>query len=213
MLQIIFTVLLGYAMGIISLMLTRLLIKNRTGRNAEALLLRGACSFQIWGVTSAVAYALILRVEGFKLYSVQFFLIFSICLCISAVDVYIRKIPNELLLSVFIVKIAFTAAFYKPNDALVSIIGFVMGLIVFSLPSYLGMSIGWGDIKFASAAGFYLGILGLLQVVIIMGLCLGIYAVYLYATKKGNLRTASAMGPYISLGIMATMLFPIINLI
>ena len=47
-----------------------------------------------------------------------------------------------------------------------------------------------------------------LQAALVMAVGLLVYLVYLIATKKGSLKTKSPMGPYLSLGVIVTVLFP-----
>lgn len=212
MLKFLIALVAGCVMGGLSLWLTDFLIEKRVESAGETVPKADRFrSYIIWGTLSAAAYAIILHITGFGIMFIECALLFSLCLCLSAVDYRIRKIPNELLLAIIATKAVMLAIDYKPQNLTKSIIGLVFGLIVFMIPSYLGISIGWGDIKYAAAAGFYLGAVSLLQAIIIMALGLGVYAIYLFITKKGNLKTAAALGPYISLGIIVSMLFPIIN--
>jgi leader peptidase (prepilin peptidase)/N-methyltransferase len=91
------------------------------------------------------------------------------------------------------------------------LIGFAAGFMLFQVPAMLGISIGWGDVKYAGAAGFYLGLAGLFQAILIMAIGMGLYGIYLKITKKGNLKTRVPMGPYLSLGMMLAILIPIVN--
>jgi leader peptidase (prepilin peptidase)/N-methyltransferase len=73
------------------------------------------------------------------------------------------------------------------------------------------MNIGWGDVKYAGVVGFYIGLTGLFQAIMIMSISLGVFAIYLLLSKKGNLKTMAPMGPAFSLGFFVTILFPIIT--
>jgi Flp pilus assembly protein protease CpaA len=92
-----------------------------------------------------------------------------------------------------------------------NLFGAILASVVFLVPSRLGLSIGWGDVKYAFVAGLCFGLLSFVQIMLVAAAGLGVYAVYLYATKKGTLKSSAAMGPYISLGVVATMLFPILS--
>lgn len=213
MLKILIAATAGYLMGVLSLKLTRFLVAKRIQNAGEVLLKDRFSSYYIWGILSAVAYVLISQITGFGLTSMEGVLLFSLCLCLSVVDYRIRKIPNELLLALIIIKAVLLVIDYKPYGLIKAIIGFALGIVIFMVPSFLGINIGWGDIKYAAVAGFYLGAVSLLQVIIVMALGLGAYTIYLLVSKRGNLKTAAALGPYISLGIIVTMLFPIIDFI
>ena len=73
----------------------------------------------------------------------------------------------------------------------------------------IGIPIGTGDVKYSAAIGYCLGAFGYLQAALIMAAGLLIYLIYLVATKKGSLKTAVPMGPYLSLGVIVTALYPV----
>ena len=70
--------------------------------------------------------------------------------------------------------------------------------------------VGIGDIKYGAVAGFYFGALGFIEVMLVMSAAELIYLGYLLITGKGNWKTWAPMGPYISVGMLFTALFPLI---
>lgn len=130
-------------------------------------------------------------------------------LSLSSIDLSIRKIPNELLLALLAIKISEIAVLGAFISIFPALVGLLVGFILFLIPSYIGIEIGWGDIKLAAIAGLYLGTMGVFQAVLIMAAVMAIYLIYLVLTKKGNLKTKVAIGPPLSLGMMITLLFPI----
>jgi len=72
---------------------------------------------------------------------------------------------------------------------------------------------GAGDVKFAGVIGFAFGFYSFFQAMVLMGFMVLLYLLYLLITKKGNLKTATPMGPYLSLGLVLTMLFPLEKII
>ena len=127
----------------------------------------------------------------------------------AVMDIKHRIIPNEVILALLIVKsvILVHSVFGVPAEPaaglLSSLGGFAACFVIFLLPSFFGKTVGAGDIKFAAAAGFCLGIRGALLAVVFMGLI-----VLLYALLKPRvpfmavLRKTVPMGPFLALGMM-----------
>ena len=66
---------------------------------------------------------------------------------------------------------------------------------------------GAGDVKLVACIGFFAGITGVLESIILMSLLLLIYTIYLYTFKKGNLRTLVPLGPFLMLGLFIHIIF------
>lgn len=168
-----------------------------------------------WLIISALLFAGVIWRDKSILVRVEYMIYISAILNIAAVDLLIRKIPNELLLVLLSVKLVFivVALVKAPSDFVQTLfmpaVGLVVASVVFSIPSYLHISMGAGDVKFAGVIGFCFGYFMFLQAMVIMAVILLFYLLFLLATHKGNLKTAIAMGPYLAVGVIVTMLFPI----
>lgn len=203
---------LGALAGYPARMLSYRLIEDRVQEFPESKLMQGRLSLVLWMTASALGWGAIALALGAAstaqlAYTIA---IFEIVLCISAVDGLIRKIPNELLISLLLVFLASRLtegglAGFKNN-----LFGAGIASIVFLIPSKLGLNIGWGDVKYAFVAGLCFGLLSFVQIMLVMAAGLGVYAIYLYATKKGTFKTSAAMGPYLSLGVFSAMVFPLL---
>lgn len=204
---------LGALAGYPARMLSCRLIEDRAESVPESKLMQGRYSLPLWMSASslgwcAIALALPTASVAQLAYTIA---IFEIVLCISAVDGLIRKIPNELLISLILMFLASRLTEGGFTGIKSNLFGAILASVVFLVPSRLGLSIGWGDVKYAFVAGLCFGLLSFVQIMLVAAAGLGVYAVYLYATKKGTLKSSAAMGPYISLGVVATMLFPILS--
>ena len=142
---------------------------------------------------------------------IQYALMFFVILCLSAVDIAVRRIPNPLLAALLLLFLIGSAATGDFKSILSGLLGAAIATAVFLFPSKLGMNIGWGDIKYAAVIGLCFGLTGFLQVTLVMALGLAVYAVYLHITRTGNLFTSAAIGPYLSLGVMTAMVFPVLQ--
>lgn len=204
---------LGALAGYPARMLTRRLIEDRVDCVPDSGLVQGRYSLLLWMSASsfgwgAIAFALRSASPAQIAYTIA---IFEIVLCISAIDGLIKKIPNELLVSLLLLFLASRLMGGGFSGLKSNIFGAILASVVFLVPSRLGMSIGWGDVKYAFVAGLCFGLLSFVQIMLVAAAGLGVYAIYLYATKRGTLKSKAAMGPYISLGVVATMLFPVLT--
>lgn len=203
-------ILFGGVLGECMRHLTYLLIKNRTGMGTQRTPSNGRWSPALWISAGAVGFGIIALWTRELASGVEYMGIFLVLTSLSVVDGSIRKIPNELLLALLILKSGAIAISGNPVSFLPALAGLAAGFILFLIPSRIGISIGWGDIKLAAAAGFCLGIVGLFQAVLVMAAVLAIYSLYLIITKRGDLKTKVAIGPPLSLGMMVTLLFPLV---
>lgn len=194
--------------------LSQKLIRDRQGEPCVSRMLCGTHSAAGWAVISMLGWALIAAAnrEAGMVRLIQFVCVFELMLCLSAVDILIRRIPNELLLallSVFVIGgIAGGTLQFKSN-----LLGALIAAAAFTLPSKMGVNIGWGDVKYAAVIGFGLGLIGFLQVTAVMAITLGIYTVYLYVTRRGSIKSFAAIGPYLSLGAVSALVFPVLQTI
>lgn len=183
----------------------------------------------LWMFISAISFVGLVFLYGSKYFPandfeyvskvIEYALYISIVFNIAAVDFLIRKIPNELLLYLMLIKVVFVVIALlnlekTPETAAMDLvftplIGLVVGFFLFSIPSMFKINIGAGDVKFSGVIGFCLGYYLFLQAMIIMAIILLGYLLFLLITRKGNLKTATAMGPYLALGAVITILFPL----
>ena len=207
----------GGALGILAaLAFSRIAIfqiKQRTDETAKLEAVQNAAVTIIWVLLSGVLFAAaFVRFEetALRLEAIAYI---SIAISIGIVDLDIKKIPNSSVLALLIVRTAaiiYAIATGVPvKECLIpSLIGLAAGFILYQLPMFFGIPIGTGDVKYSAAIGYCLGAFGYLQAALIMAAGLIIYLIYLVATKQGSLKTAVPMGPYLSLGVIVTVLFP-----
>lgn len=163
---------------------------------------------------SGILFALIFKLYGSIAQRLEYAAYVSTAISIGVVDLGIKKIPNSSVLALLAVRTASIiyelATGVSVKEALLpSLIGLVAAFILYQIPRFFGIPIGTGDVKFASAIGYCLGVFGFLQSAIIMAAGLLILLVWLTATKKGSLKTKVPMGPFLSLGAVATVLVPV----
>ncbi len=189
-------------------------IKRRTEETAKTEAVKNSAVIIAWAVASAVLFAVTFaRIEGTaqRLEAIAYI---SIAISIGIVDLDIKKIPNPSVLALLIIRtvaLVYAIATGAPiKETLIpSLAGLAAGFILYQLPMFFGIPIGTGDVKYSSAIGYCLGAFGYLQAALVMAAGLMVYLIYLVVTKKGSLKTAVPMGPYLSLGVVITVLFPV----
>jgi len=170
----------------------------------------------IWAAVLGVAFVGIHFTTASYITCLEYAIVFCIAACIAIVDFRIQRIPNQLLLALLILKVVFTIIAiikdgFKLNLITGPIIGLVFGFVVYLVPGFLHLNIGAGDIKYGAVIGFYLGLFGFLQTMIIMGITMGAYLVYLRVLNKGGMKTMVPNGPFMSFGVVISCLFPVVS--
>lgn len=202
----------GGVVGFFMEKLTILLIHKRVSEPIANRFCGSLTKSALWIVINSLVWYFTFLLGGLCPNTVECVLVFSACLVLSAVDITIRKIPNELLGFILILSVIAIISNRQILDIKSNLIGLVVGFGVFFVPAYIGKSAGWGDIKFAAVVGFSLGGFQFLSATAIMSVVLIIYTLYLYLSKKGSLKTKVALGPFMAIGFVAIKLLNIINL-
>lgn len=136
-----------------------------------------------------------------------------LALNVAAVDILLRRIPNAILLGMILLQIANIAMEVvmgaNPMDTIISsFVGMFLAYIVFMLPAMLKLSVGMGDVKYSAVIGFTMGFNNYVEAMAIMAMAILIFYLYLKLTKKGNIKTAAPMAPFLSIGAFVALLFP-----
>ncbi len=189
-------------------------ITQRTEENSKIEAIRNTATVVAWVLISAALFAAVFARTGDTALRIESIAYISVAISIGIVDLDIKKIPNSSVLTLLIIRTAaliYAIATGVPvKESLIpSLIGLAAGFILYQLPMLIGIPIGAGDVKYSAAIGYCLGAFGYIQAALVMALGLAVYLVYLVATKKGSLKTAVPMGPFLSLGVVATVLYPI----
>lgn len=192
----------GLACGLIACLWFKFLIKSRSA------LAVNKTKF-VWinlGVSLGIALAVVLITSDHLVQAVLSLYGLTL-LTLSSVDFVSRKIPNPTLLALILIRSLELFIRQEWTGFLGSFFGLAAGFVFFQLPVLTGRTIGWGDVKLAAVIGYCLGWRDLLISVGILGLGIGIFYLLLILTKRGNLKTKVAIGPFLSLGMMVTVLF------
>lgn len=159
-----------------------------------------------WAAINGTGWLMLVKFNGLQANTLECMLLLSVCIVLSAVDISIKKIPNELIILTLIIGVAFSITSQPIWSLGINVFGLGLGFIIFFLPAIIGKGAGWGDVKFAAAVGFCLGVYGILSAVLIMAVFLLVYIMYLMMTGKGNLKSRVALGPFIAAGFVAVLI-------
>ena len=189
-------------------------VQKRTQESAKIETLKNTALIVGWVLLSGALFAAVFARYADTAVRLESVAYISIAISIGAVDMDIKKIPNSsvlALLTVRTVALIYQIATGAPlKETLIpSLVGLAAGFILYQLPMLIGIPIGTGDVKYSAAIGYCLGAFGYIQAALIMAIGLLVYLVYLVVTKKGSLKTSVPMGPYLSLGAVVTVLFPV----
>ena len=194
-------ILFGVAFGLISVPLSKKLILSRSEDPGDVIVLRKKSSF----ILTADDETVLIRNLALLLPM----------LAIAIVDSLIRKIPNSLLLVMIITQAAYIAYVCITSHTIYALInagiGFFLGFFAFTIPSFLKVPVGAGDVKYSAVIGMIMYIGCYLQVMMIVGILVLAVYIILKATKRGGMKTLIPMGPFISASTVISMCFPVLN--
>lgn len=214
MAQTILGALLGILAGVAAQRLAVLQIQRRTDDYSKVESVNTISVAVLFALVAAAAAGIVYRWETDLFVRAEYLIYILVVLDIAIVDIDIRKIPNSSLIILLVVRVGSIIAGLINGEGfkstvVYSIIGLAVGFVLFILPSFVHIKIGSGDIKYCACIGFCLGIYGFLESALVMGIVVGCYAIYLYASKKGSMKTMLAMGPYLTIGVLVTLMLPL----
>ncbi|MGV8906502.1 MAG: prepilin peptidase [Acetobacterium sp.] len=203
--------LLGFVTGLFMEKASNSLINNRIKSLTGSRFTGTIGKSLMWAMVNALCWLFVIQINGLNPLSIQALLIISVCIVLSTVDISIKKIPNELILLTLIIGASFMVTDLQIGNIGMNFLGFGLGFILFLLPAFIGKGAGWGDVKYAAAVGFCLGVYGFLTAIIIMTMVLLIFTAYIILTGKGNLKTKIALGPFMAFGFVSVLIINIMN--
>lgn len=139
-----------------------------------------------------------------KLLAVLISVLITLGIIIAFIDINIRIIPNELVLTMIILGIIFQLAAYELKALVSAIITMIVMMVVFmSVAGFVGLGkVGAGDVKLAGAIGLTLGYPLIIISVFIMAIVLLIFIVVGLVLKKIYLSTMLPLAPFMMCGFV-----------
>lgn len=168
-----------------------------------------------WMVVPTVLFVGIALKEFDYWQTVRYMLIILMAINVAGIDMLIRRIPNALLLGMLLLQICNMVITSNGLDLFMdtffnSFIGMIVAYVLFVIPGLFKLRIGAGDVKYSAVIGFMLGLQGYVEAMAVMGFTIFIYYLFLKITRRGNLKTAAPMAPFLSGGVLVSLFFPLI---
>jgi len=135
-------------------------------------------------------------------------LLITIGLITIFIDIKIRIIPNENVLTIIIVGILLQITYFGPKALIGASISMVIMMVVFtSVAGFVGFGkVGAGDVKLAGAMGIALGYPLIITATGVMAFVLLIFILVGMAFKKIYLSTMLPMAPFMLSGLIISLL-------
>lgn len=133
-------------------------------------------------------------------------------LIVAYIDVKIRIIPNELVLSMIVLGIIFQSIYFGFKGLLGAIISMIVMMIIFTaVAGFVGFGkVGAGDVKLAGAMGLSMGYPLIITAIGIMAVALLGFILTGMALKKIFLSTMLPFAPFMIIGYIAALVSLII---
>lgn len=133
----------------------------------------------------------------------------AVFLC-AVIDLKVKKIPNKIVMLLFIVRIIGLALEYVHERAftvdklIFSGVGFLVGGLFMLICMFLSKGgVGAGDVKLIAVIGLYYGLSGVLSILMVTLLFAAIYSIVMLLSKKAKMKSTLPMAPFIFIGVCA----------
>jgi leader peptidase (prepilin peptidase)/N-methyltransferase len=207
-----FGILFGAVAGTMMEKSSNYLIEKRVNSLRKYLFPEKIKSILFWSFLNSSIWFLMIQLNGLNSQTLEYMMLASVSIVISAVDITIKKIPNELILMTLFIAGAFLVTGQSTSNILLNMLGFIIGFVIFTLPAFIGKGAGWGDVKYAAAVGFCLGIYGLMTAIIIMAFFLTFYTMFIIISGRGSLKSKVPLGPFITSGFVSVMILNLLKI-
>jgi leader peptidase (prepilin peptidase)/N-methyltransferase len=182
-------------------LLSYLLLRGRCGRCGGKISL----SYPFYEVLYGILFLSTIMKFGLNVHSVSVFLLISVALAISIVDIQTLTIPDSLVLLFLFFSLY---SLFVKSTLLDSFHGFLLMFIFFILILFIFPgSFGGGDVKLASAIGLFLGLensIVALETALITGAVTGV----IYGIRTGkSLRIKMPFGPFLTAGLIVAVFY------
>ena len=202
-------ILFGVALGLAAVPLAKRLILSRSEDPGDIIVLRKKSTYILTALAGAVASVGLVLTADDEIALIRNLVLLLPMLTIAIVDSLIRKIPNSLLLSMIVVQasyVIYQCVTTHTNYTLLNAgIGFFLGFVAFTVP------VGAGDVKYSAVVGLIMYMGCYLQTMATVGILVLLVFVFLKITKRGGMKTLIPMGPFISVSVVISMCFPVLN--
>ena len=137
--------------------------------------------------------------------------LFSAALLTALVDIQIRIIPNELLLVMLVLGIAFQAVQFGFAAIMPALLSMAAMMLLFSaVAGFVGFDkVGAGDVKLAGTMGLALGYPAIVSGLLIMSAVFVLFTIAGLLAKKLTLKTMVPFAPFMMTGMVFALLYSV----
>lgn len=165
------------------------------------------CTLLAWApLINGLGWGLAWALANSHLSALELSLLLTAALALTAIDLRIRIIPNELVAALLVLSAAFALMEHGLSALPMRLVGMAVALVMFVGTALLGLGkIGGGDIKLSLAIGFAAGFPNVLVAVAAMGLVA--LASRLWDNQPWNLRlkTQLPFAGFMMIGLLAAL--------
>lgn len=142
----------------------------------------------------------------------MFLIVFMLlCAVVFVSDIRKRIIPNYVLIAVVLLKALFLVIEFDLITLFDSVIGFTVASVVFLIPKFLRMPLGWGDVKFSAVLGFSLGFVKYIYSMLLAVLLVFLYCIVRKTVMKKDIEDFKLpLGSFMSAGAILICIFEFI---
>ena len=136
-------------------------------------------------------------------------ILFSVAVLTAIVDIRIRIVPNELVLLMLVLGLAFQVAEFGISGILTALLCMFGMIILFSaVAGFVGFDkVGAGDVKLAGTMGLVLGFPGVIAGLVIMSVVFVAFTLIGLLTKRLTLKTMVPFAPFMMTGLVLSLLY------
>jgi leader peptidase (prepilin peptidase)/N-methyltransferase len=196
----------GIGGGLLLLNIALFTMRKRVDSIPDHWLISGSRAPFIWALLVGIGFWGIYLIFGMNLKALEVIYVFAMVFTLSVVDGAIRKIPNGILLALIVGAVGFMIWGDSTLNLWERLFGLLIGTGIFLAPFIFGKQAGGGDVKYAAVIGFSLGFYYTIMAFVIMSMAYLGYVCLLLISKKGDLKTKTALGPYMSFGFLLALI-------
>ncbi|SHH30520.1 type 4 prepilin peptidase 1 . Aspartic peptidase. MEROPS family A24A [Caloranaerobacter azorensis DSM 13643] len=145
---------------------------------------------------------------GLSFNLIKYLFLTSLLIVISVIDYKHQIIPNSILLFGFFTILIFKLLYYSKAELLNSILGLLIGGLIFSIIVIVSRGgMGGGDIRLIALLGFFFGWKHLLLLMLLSFVIGAFFSIMLLLLKIKSMKDFIPFGPFISIAAIITIFY------
>ncbi|QIB26473.1 prepilin peptidase [Caloranaerobacter azorensis] len=159
-------------------------------------------------IFNGLIYLLLFYKFGLSFNLIKYLFLTSLLIVISVIDYKHQIIPNSILLFGFFTILIFKLLYYSKAELLNSILGLLIGGLIFSIIVIVSRGgMGGGDIRLIALLGFFFGWKHLLLLMLLSFVIGAFFSIILLLLKIKSMKDFIPFGPFISIAAIITIFY------